>query len=48
MMVGGMLRISMPPQVNFSLESFFTEATPEGFVARMFSHVSYEVAALRE
>ena len=47
-MVGGMLRISMPSQVNFSLESFFTEATAERFVARVFSHVSDEVAALRE
>ena len=47
-MVGGMLRISVSSQVNFSLESFITEATAKRFVASVFSHVSYQIAALRE
>lgn len=38
----------MSSQVNFSLESFLTQTASKRLVASVFSHVSYQVAALRE
>ena len=43
-----MLTLPVSPQINFSLEPFLAEAAGERLVAGVFSHVSDQVAALRE
>ena len=43
-----MLGVTVSPQVNFSLESFITKSASKGFVSSVFSHVRYQIAALRK
>ena len=43
-----MLALPVSPQINFSLEPFLAEAAGKRLVAGVFSHVSDQVAALRE
>ena len=44
----GVLAFPVSPQINFSLEPFLAEAAGKRLVAGVFSHVSDQVAALRE
>ena len=44
----GVLALPVSPQINFSLEPFLAEAAGKRLVAGVFSHVSDQVAALRE
>ena len=43
-----MLGVTVSPQVNFSLESLITKSASKGFVSSVFSHVRYQIAALRK
>ena len=42
------LTVPVPPQIHFPLEPLLTKATGKRFVPGVFSHVGYQVAALRE
>lgn len=45
---GWVLALSVPSQVDLSLEGLLAEAARERLVARVFSHVGYQVRALAE
>jgi hypothetical protein len=42
------LRVSVSPEIDFSLESFFAYAAGEGFVAAVLPHVCNQVGGLAE
>lgn len=44
----GVLRLPVPPQVDFPLESLVAEAAGEGLVAGVFAHVRDEIGRLAE